>query len=367
MNAKIVKLFWFYRAIMLIGLFAFSGCEKEDKNPSVKEDMVPKTVRTANPNASAEAKAVLQYFVSLPNRQENRVISGQQISTPKNYESMVKALYDSTGMWPAMLGGDYIGITPENMNYSERNQFFIDYFKSGGLLKISWHSNNPFNDEDTWNTDDVNLIELLTPGTNVNKKWMAQLDIIAAALTQLRDSGVVVIWGPFHEMNGGWFWWGGRDQAEFVRLWRHMFDYFTNDKGLDNLLWLFPPNSTYGNGIKPVDYYYPGNEYVDIVGLSVYDDGVEAGGYDLLLATGKPFGFDEFGPSTHSDGGPAFAWKGRWSNMTLINSIRDRYPKTSFVLYWSSWTGAKVGIVDNRNAREFMKDPWIISREDNNW
>ena len=71
---------------------------------------------------------------------------------------------------------------------------------------------------------------------------MQELDQLAAGLEELKEAGVVVIWRPFHEMNGDWFWWGAKPPAEFVKVWRHMFDYFTNTKQLDNLLWAYGPN-----------------------------------------------------------------------------------------------------------------------------
>ena len=123
---------------------------------------------------------------------------------------------------------------------------------------------------------------------------MKQLDTLAAGLTELKDAGVVVLWRPFHEMNGNWFWWGGKDPAAFQKVWRHMFDYFTKTKGLDNLLWVYGPN----HGEK-VAAYYPGDRFVDVVGLDAYTDFVDPAhirGYREVAAIPKPFGFTEFGP-----------------------------------------------------------------------
>ena len=72
-------------------------------------------------------------------------------------------------------------------------------------------------------------------------RWMHELDILAAGLGELQDAGVVVLWRPFHEVNGDWFWWGGKKPETFIRVWRHMFDYFTKTKKLNNLLWVYGP------------------------------------------------------------------------------------------------------------------------------
>lgn len=89
-----------------------------------------------------------------------------------------------------------------------------------------------------------------------------ELDDIAAGLQQLRDAGVVVLWRPFHEMNGGWFWWGAKKPDVFMQLWRQMFDYFTVQKKLNNLLWVYAAN-TGGRTTA----FYPGDGYVDLVGV----------------------------------------------------------------------------------------------------
>jgi mannan endo-1,4-beta-mannosidase len=71
-------------------------------------------------------------------------------------------------------------------------------------------------------------------------------------------------------MNGGWFWWGAKDPDTFIKLWRQMFEYFSQTKGLDNLLWVYSPN--HGNKTAA---YYAGGRYVDLVGLDAYTDFVD--------------------------------------------------------------------------------------------
>ena len=123
---------------------------------------------------------------------------------------------------------------------------------------------------------------------------MQELDLIAAGLQELKDAGVVVLWRPFHEMNGGWFWWGAKDPDTFIKVWRHMFDYFTKTKGLDNLLWVYSPN--HGNKTAA---YYAGDHYVD---WSAWTPTPTSSTQTTSRATRrwrkieKPFGFTEYGP-----------------------------------------------------------------------
>jgi mannan endo-1,4-beta-mannosidase len=181
---------------------------------------------------------------------------------------------------------------------------------------------------------------------------MRTLDSMAVGLRALRDAGVVVLWRPFHEMNGDWFWWNGKDTAAFNKAWRHMFDYYSKDKGLDNLLWVYGPNM----GGK-VTNYYPGPAYVDMVGLDAYTDYIDSNtikGYSQLVRLGKPFGFSEYGP--HGPDNPP----GNFDYRKLIAGIRRDFPRTTYFLCWNSrWSLSR-----NLFTRELLDDPWIANRED---
>lgn len=95
-----------------------------------------------------------------------------------------------------------------------------------------------------------------------NKVFTEDLKNAAAYLKLLRDADIPVLWRPFHEAAGGWFWWG-KDAASFKSLWIAMFNYFKTE-GLDNLIWVW---TTEGNDAD----WYPGDQYVDIVGRDVYN------------------------------------------------------------------------------------------------
>jgi mannan endo-1,4-beta-mannosidase len=181
---------------------------------------------------------------------------------------------------------------------------------------------------------------------------MTELDQIAAGLQELRDAGVVVLWRPFHEMNGGWFWWGAQKPGVFIRLWREMFDYFTHEKKLNNLLWVYGPN----HGGKTVDYY-PGDSYVDLVGVDAYGDTVDPEhfkGTAELRRLPKPFGFSEFGPH-----GPVHP-PGNYDYLRFINGVEKNFPETVFFMAWSvNW-----GLTTNKSVTELLHHPWMVNRAD---
>jgi beta-mannanase len=356
------------------------------------------TSHPANPNASEDTRKVLSYIASLPDRPDKRVISGQHLShgyyydsnyvleTFKAYDDYVVALHDSTGKWPALIGLDY-GL---GMGYDDRsgwtkpekisavNQLLIDYWNDGGLVTVDHLANNPWTGLSCWDiTSSDDIEDIITPGNDAYDNWIAELDMVAAGLAELRDAGVVVFWRPFPEMTylkgtyrAYWWnihedvWWKDPEQKaadieSFKEVWRHMFNYFTNEKGLNNLLWVYCAANT--DSWLLVDTFYPGDGYVDVVGIDVYGDPpmIKGDGYNRLVATDKPFIFAEVGPGPEADG--------VYDNRETINSIRDNYPKTTYFQYWHSWSNRESALIDNQNASALLNDPWVITRDELDW
>lgn len=131
-----------------------------------------------------------------------------------------------------------------------------------------------------------------------------------------------------------------------------MFDYFTNTRKLNNLLWVFSPSAD-----STAASFFPGNTQCDIVGLDYYGTTFDVSGYEDMIKLGKPFGLTEWG--VNAAGGD-----GTYDNINLINNIKSKLPATSFFVVWSSWTGAKLAIVDNQNPSGLMNDSWIITRDE---
>ena len=247
----------------------------------------------ANPNANAKARALLAYFQGLSARPGKRVLSGQFTDFgPGAGLKLMDEIHEQTGHWPAIMGADYADFGKGGLASEAPNQAAKEYWREGGIVTLSAHLYNPANPKGGGLRDKgVDLNDLLRDGTETHTRWMQEMDRIAAGLEELKEAGVVVLWRPFHEMNGGWFWWGAKDPDTFVQVWRQMFDYFTKTKGLDNLLWVYSPN----HGEKTAKYY-PGDDYVDLVGLDVYTDFLDkqhVKGYDEVAALPKPFGFTD--------------------------------------------------------------------------
>jgi mannan endo-1,4-beta-mannosidase len=312
----------------------------------------------ANPKANARARAVLDFIQSRETRTDHRLLTGQftNFGGAANLE-LPGEIFRQTGRWPALIGVDYAGFDPAThkgiLDTATANQVAIAYWQAGGLVTVSAHLPNPANPAGGGLRDSgVDLDSLLAPGTATHERWMRELNVLAAGLQELKAAGVVVLWRPFHEMNGGWFWWGGQPPAKFVRVWQQMFDYFTRTKGLDNLLWVYSPN----HGEHTADYY-AGDAYVDLIGLDAYTDLIEPKhirGYVEIARLPKPFGFTEFGP--HGPQDPP----GDYDYRRFIDGVIAHFPRTTFFMSWNDkWSPPR-----NHQAKELYLHPWMVNRED---
>jgi mannan endo-1,4-beta-mannosidase len=312
----------------------------------------------ANPEASPEARAILKYIQGLTARTDKRVLSGQ--FTDCGAKASVSAaifgqIQQRTGECPAILGVDYANWYDGQISSAAPNAAAIQQWRQGGLVQIEVHCGDPFRTNlavSGLRDRNVDMAPLLDPESPAHTNWMRELDRMATGLQQLRDARVVVLWRPFHEMNGGWFWWGAQKPEVMIRLWRQMFDYFTQDRHLNNLLWVYAPN----HGDHTADYY-PGDHYADLVGVDAYTDFVDPEhikGTAELLALPKPFGFAEFGP--HDPFNPP----GDYDYLRFIDGVQKNFPRAVWFLSWhGNW-----GLTTNQNVTALLHHPWVVSRAD---
>ncbi len=324
-------------------------------------------VGQVNPNATQNCKAVYNYIKNLGGK-ENRVLVGQNCYHGNQideygYGELYEGLQKSAGKYPSMLAVDYEYakiFTKEELH--QTNLKLVDHWKKGGLVTINWTARHP-NGGDTRVKDDP--IDL---GTLFERAgWITRLDVIGNALKELQDSGVVVLFRPMQEMNNNWFWFGSwltqnpENPEPYKTHWRNLYNFFTNTKGLNNLLWVYSPNEHYDpKWTKPVDYHYPGDNYVDIVAPTSYKENLSIPDYETLRKLGKPMGIAEYGkPPKMADG--------TVDNREYIDKIRSDYPEMKYFVVWHNWTGVKMAITSNKYAKELMNDPWIVTRDEVNY
>ena len=294
-------------------------------------------VRPVNPDASPEAVALLQYIHSISGKQT----MGGQHCNPLVGDTRLATTEKNIGVYPALFGQDF-GFSPvgtwDGINYRQRMvDDAIRRHHEGFVISFMWHAVRPIEQEPVdfrtgiqSELTDEEWADLITPGTETHERWKSQVDVIAWHLQQLRDAGVPVLWRPYHEMNGDWFWWGKKPGDDgYKKLWRMMYDRLTNFHGLNNLIWVYNCNEISGDNIDPYDAYYPGDDVVDILATDVYRGGFAQHDYDGLLevAGGKPIAIGECGTPPTAEilaAQPKWVWFMIWGD-PRGRELRDLY------------------------------------------
>jgi mannan endo-1,4-beta-mannosidase len=186
-----------------------------------------------------------------------------------------------TGSYPAIHGWD-LGKenTPTNLDgvpFSDIRRWIIATYERGGVNTISWHVDNPVSGGGSWDT--TRAVKHILPGGAYHQQFLARLDSVADFLNSLQSgkTKVPVIWRPWHEHNGNWFWWGKGNctEDEYIALFRFTVDYLRNVKKLHHLLYAFSPDRSridITNFRQSYLWGYPGDDYVDIIGYDNYMD-----------------------------------------------------------------------------------------------
>lgn len=229
--------------------------------------------KTVNPNASERAQKLLNY---LSETAGNAIITGQHTQT--NPMEEIDYIREKTGKEPLLRGFEMLAYSP-NINYADATEPCLTevYENRGtmetalnwaketdGIVTLTFHWFSPLGGHDksfyAKNTD-FDAKQILVERTPERAAFYQDLDVIAAELQKFRDADIPILWRPFHEADGEWFWWGAKGAVVAMKLYRLMFDYFVNAKELDNLLWVWN---------CPIAEAYPGDDFVDIVSVDIY-------------------------------------------------------------------------------------------------
>ena len=307
------------------------------------------------------ARALLSALRELPSRKEGKILSGQFMGWyPVVSLATANEIHLQTSNWVAVAGFDYYETfvnTPKTKpdlfkppRWRLVNELAKAHWEMGGLVTISCHMSNPWDGGLAWSKSG-RFEDLLDPSTPAYARYREQIDEVARGLADLQDAGVPVLFRPFHEMTGA-FWWGSRNPVAFRKVWRELFTYFTEAKGLHNLVWVWSPLVS----SRAMDYY-PGNAFVDVTGLDIYAASVAVATnvYADLMKTGKPFAVTEFGPPGNSldNASPR-----NYDYGPFARQCAEHLPTACFFLAWrDAW-----GLHRNLNARELLDDPLVLNR-----
>ncbi len=229
-------------------------------------------MRSINKKAQKEVNSVLDYLEEIRGK---KIILGQHTQTLEQEElSYIKNI---TGELPALCGFELLGYSP-NIKLDDSSEECLaevreaqgtlkkawEWAEKGGLLTFTWHWFSPLGGRDksffTKNTD-FNAALAVTDETPEHYALMSDMDYMAGVLKPFCDEHIPILWRPFHECEGDWFWWSNYGKGTVRKLYRMMYDRYVNHFGLNNLIWVF--NS-------PMAECYPGDDVIDIITRDMY-------------------------------------------------------------------------------------------------
>ncbi|BDI31212.1 hypothetical protein CCAX7_32630 [Capsulimonas corticalis] len=251
---------------------------------------IPSAFAAADPNITTAAQNELNYIASI--RNQGLTLSSQTVANPwfpdnldpnppNDKMSEITRVNQMTGKFPAIIGEDFLNCDAYPDHGAAIIRLAKNYAARGGLVQFQFHEGSPR----SWAPEGSSFYVggsnpaplsggewsdlLYNPGSAIHQNWQHHMDLVAGWLGQLRDANIPVLWRPYHEADGNWFWWGG-NAGNYQALWRMQYSYLTGTKGLHNLIWVTS---------SPTSGFYPGANFVDISGMDIYSSNTTDGSY----------------------------------------------------------------------------------------
>lgn len=307
-----------------------------------------------DPNATKETKLL---FKNLSKLSKKHILFGHQHATEYGHgwasweeghedQSDVKSV---CGSHPAVIGVDFscFSVNKDQRTLWAREALknnIINTYNRGGIITAAWHFYNPLSEGGFYWKDSVSKpsVRYLMPGGESHHIYKEILNDLGSWAKELKgDDGSLapVIFRPYHEMDGDWFWWGRSHCTadEFVSLWQFTVDYLRDSLDVHNFLYAYSPDNRFLDEATFLERY-PGDEYVDMVGMDNYGD-MGRDGYRLDTAALKLKIVADYAKKhkklaafteTGLESIPDTTW---WTN-SLLHALRSKRLRLSYVLVW---------------------------------
>jgi len=322
---------------------------------------------------------------------EKHILFGHQHATEyghgwygDNDRSDVKSV---TGSHPAVIGVDFSGLSgrPDSMIEKEKislRKNIAATYNRGGFTTISWHFNNPISAGGFYWKDSVSLpvVKCIIPGGAAHEKFKAILHNIGSFVKTIKGADgkpVPMIFRPWHEFDGDWFWWGKSHctTEEFTSLWKFTVSYLRDSMDVHNLVYAFSPDCKFSNEAQYLERY-PGNEWVDMVGVDNYADFGRDGKYDLAAGIRKLKVVSDFARKANKLA--AFTETGlesipntTWWTENLLKALQTKNLRLAYVLVWRNDSKSTThfyapypGQVSESDFLKFYNDPFTLFEKD---
>jgi mannan endo-1,4-beta-mannosidase len=345
-------------------------------------------LKLIDPLATKETKAL---FKNLHKLSQNHILFGHQHATEYGHgwagdenRSDVKSV---TGSHPAVIGVDFSGLSGQPQQLIEKEMSALRKniaatYNRGGITTVSWHFNNPVSPTSFyWNDSTVAAaVKNIIPGGTHHEHYKSILTTIADLAKSIKGNDgktVPMIFRPYHEFDGDWFWWGKSHCTvdEFKTLWRFTVTYLRDSLQVHNFIYAFSPDNTFTSEKEYLERY-PGNDYVDMVGMDNYGDFGRYGNYNLeagyrklkivsdyAIKSNKLAAFTETGLESI----PNETW---WTDKLLAILQRSNL-KLCYVLVWRNDSKSPThyyapfpGQVSVPNFIQFYNDPYTLFEKD---
>ncbi|WP_049782656.1 glycoside hydrolase family 26 protein [Maribacter sp. HTCC2170] len=267
-----LRVLYKYALIIVLGT-TFISC----KTALLKQ---AKSIELADKQADISSRYLMQRIRAIPN---SGYAFGHQDATAygmgwKNEGDIYKSdVHEVVGDHPAIYGFELghleLGHSHnlDTVNFDLMRKLIKKAHNDGGIITISWHPDNPVTKKSAW--DPSPAVSQVLEGGLLSPKYRAWLTRIAGFIKSLKTKSgksIPVVFRPYHEMNGSWFWWGQGNctPKDFKLLWRETFEFFTNTHNVHNLLYCYSSDAVKSE--KEYLDFYPGDDYVDILGMDLY-------------------------------------------------------------------------------------------------
>lgn len=246
----------------------------------------------------------------------------------------------------------------DSVNFGLMTQLIREAHESGGIVTISWHPDNPTTGKSAWDPSPA-VNDILEGGTKnaTYRQWVERVAVFLHGLKTRSGKPIPIVFRPFHEMNGTWFWWGAESCSpeEFKDLWRETFNLLTQTYQVHNLLFCY---STDAVGSRE-EYlrFYPGDAYVDILGMDLYHKETTEKYMALLennLSLLSQIGKQKNKPYAMTEGGLNMVPLENWWTDVLDQSIADK--GIAWALVWrNAWPNHYYGPFNGQASSENFK------------
>lgn len=313
-----------------------------------------KITKPCNPNALPCVHRMMAYLGELSGK---GILTGQHTKTRGMEE--LRHIENITGKQPALLGFELLAYSP-NINYWDTDDECLEEVEGNygtlqnawewaaqkGIVTLTWHWFSPLGGRSkafyARNTD-FDASKALVEGTPENRALLSDMDVMAGLLRPFCQAGVPILWRPFHEGDGDWFWWGAKGAETVKGLWRLMFERFTQKHQLNNLIWVW--NS-------PVTECYPGDDVVDIISCDMYPPAHQHTAQLDKLAQVKSI--------TRQ---PKIALIGEIGTLPSAEALAQEKAEWVSYMTWCNDFCLTEDFTTNEALREMYEHPWAVTKD----